>query len=219
MASKEYASKGVAGAGLGLGIAGTALGLLSGGNCGYGNGLLGNLFGGNCGCNGARAGAELQFVSGLQAENAMLKAENYSDKTSLESYKQSVADNKELRTEMYAFIKPLADEAAQNRVNIATLQAELKCCCEKQELREQIITGKINEVALATNGKFAALDQTIASLQNTVCGITKTIVPSSSICPQPMPLYNSWTAPTATAPTNVRITNPVATTGGCAVSH
>lgn len=214
MATKELASKGVAGTGLGLGIAGTALGLLGGG-CG-GN-VLGNLLGGGCG--NARVGAELQFVSGLQAENAMLKAENYSDKTSLEAYKQSVSDNKELRTEMYAFIKPLADEAAQNRVNIATLQAELKCCCEKQELREQILAGKINEVALATNGKFSALDQTLACLRNTVCGITKTIVPSSAICPQPMPLYNSWTAPAAAAPTNVQITNPVATTSGCAVAH
>lgn len=37
---KEYASKGVAGTGLGLGIAGTALWLLQGGN-GFG-GLLGN---------------------------------------------------------------------------------------------------------------------------------------------------------------------------------
>lgn len=214
MATKVFASKGVAGTGLGLGIAGTALGLLGGG-CG-GN-VLGNLLGGGCG--NARMGAELQFVSGLQAENAMLKAENYSDKTSLEAYKQSVADNKELRTEMYAFIKPLADEAAQNRVNIATLQAELKCCCEKQELREQILAGKINEVALATNGKFSALDQTIACLQNTVCNITKTIVPTSAIGPQPMPLYNSWAAPTAAAPTNVQITNPVATTSGCAVAH
>jgi hypothetical protein len=38
---KDFASKGVAGAGLGLGIAGTALGLL-------GNGALGGLLGG-CG--------------------------------------------------------------------------------------------------------------------------------------------------------------------------
>lgn len=39
---KEYASKGVAGTGLGLGIAGTALWLLSGG---FGGGLFGNRFG------------------------------------------------------------------------------------------------------------------------------------------------------------------------------
>ena len=43
---KEYASKGVAGAGLGLGIAGTAIGLL-------GNGLGGLLGYNNCGAMGA----------------------------------------------------------------------------------------------------------------------------------------------------------------------
>ena len=61
----EFASKGVAGSGLGLGIAGTALGLLNNG----GNGLLGGLFG----------GGNQNVVSALQAENGMLKAENYSD--------------------------------------------------------------------------------------------------------------------------------------------
>lgn len=39
----EFASKGVAGSGLGLGIAGTALGLLN--NGGNGGGVLGGLFG------------------------------------------------------------------------------------------------------------------------------------------------------------------------------
>lgn len=39
----EYASKGVAGAGLGTGIAGLALGVLNSSN--NGNGLLGGLFG------------------------------------------------------------------------------------------------------------------------------------------------------------------------------
>ena len=43
----EFASKGVAGSGLGLGIAGTALGLLNGG---LGN-ILGTGYNNNCGCN------------------------------------------------------------------------------------------------------------------------------------------------------------------------
>ncbi len=52
---KEYASKGVANTGLGLGIAGTAIGLMAAngnGGCGCGNngGLLGGLFGGNDHC-------------------------------------------------------------------------------------------------------------------------------------------------------------------------
>lgn len=31
----------------------------------------------------------------------------------------------------------------------------------------------------------------------TLMGLTKTVVPIGNICPEPMPLYNSWTAPTA----------------------
>lgn len=183
----DYASKGVAGSGLGLGIAGTALGVLNSSN--NGNGLLGGLFGNN----------NNNLISHLQAENASLKAENYSDRVAKEVYMQSLSDNKNLRDELYAFIKPLAQEAADNRVNIATLAAEQKCCCEKQELREQIVLGKINEVALATKGNFDSLNQTIACLSNTVNQITSTIVPASAICPAVMPRYNSFVAPTATA--------------------
>lgn len=154
--------------------------------------------------------AEAQYVSALQAENGQLKAENYSDRTSLEAYKQTVADNKELRTEMYAFIKPLSEEAANNRVTIARLEEQIKCCCEKQELREQILMGKIGEVASAANCGLARANDEIACLRNTVCRITQTIVPASAICPQPMPQYNSWTAPTGT-PTQVNVSGTVNT--------
>lgn len=42
-----------------------------------------------------------------------------------------------------------------------------------------------------------AVDQTnIASLQNTLGNLTKTIIPITNVCPEPMKLYNSWTAPT-----------------------
>lgn len=72
----EFASKGVAGSGLGLGIAGLALGVLNSSN--NGNGLLGGLFGNN----------NQATISALQAENSMLKAENYSDKNAKEVYAQ-----------------------------------------------------------------------------------------------------------------------------------
>lgn len=177
----EFASKGVAGTGLGLGIAGTALGLLNG----NGN-VLGGLLGG---------GSQL---TALQAENSLLKAENYSDKNAKEVYMQSLADNHRLRDETFAYVKPLADEAANNRVELAKLQAELKCCCEKQELREQIVLGKVNELALTTQSKFGCLDGTIANIMGTIGQITSTIVPISAVCPTPMAKYNSWTAPTNT---------------------
>ena len=44
---------------------------------------------------------------------------------------QSLADNCRLRDETFAYLKSLSDEAANNRVELAKLQAELKCCCEK----------------------------------------------------------------------------------------
>lgn len=84
----EFASKGVAGAGLGLGIAGTALGVLN--SSGNGNGLLGGLFG-----NGNN-----NQLAALYAENAMLKSENYSDKVAKETYQQTLADRAALKAEL-----------------------------------------------------------------------------------------------------------------------
>lgn len=148
MIRAEFASKGVAGSGLGLGIAGTALGLLN--NGGNGGGVLGGLFG-----NGNQA-----TISALQAENSQLKAENYSDKNAKEVYMQSLADNR--------------------------------------RLREQIILGKVNELALTTQAKFGCIDGTIANMMGTIGKITNTIVPMSAICPTPMAKYNAWVAPTNT---------------------
>lgn len=192
-----------------MGIAGTVglVNQLSGCN----GDVLGGILGGNC-CNrgvGLGGMAEVQYVSALQAENGQLKAENYSDRTSLEAYKQTVVDNKELRTEMYAFIKPLSEEAANNRVTIARLEEQIKCAGEKAELREQVIQGQLREQGLALNGKIdqvasaakcccEANSAAIVSLQALVGKITQTNVPLSAICPEAMARYNSWTAPTST---------------------
>jgi hypothetical protein len=51
-----------------------------------------------------------------------------------------------------------------------------------------------NATQTATIGCMA---QQIAALN----GLTKLIVPASSVCPAPMPQYNSWTAPTTTTTT------------------
>lgn len=175
----QFASKGVGTAALTTGIIGTAgVGLSMLGNGGLN---LGGLFGNN------RMGAELQYVSSLQAENATLKAEKYADHTAKDVYMQTLADNKALRDEMYAFIKPLAEEAANNRVNIATLAAEQKCCCEKQDLREQIVLSNINNVASTLGGQIntlsAGFTNQINCINNTLANITKTVVPNSAVCP------------------------------------
>lgn len=211
----EFASNAKANTGVALGA--TGLGLAAAqmlGNCGGLGGAISNIIGGNC-----QQGLALNALAQKDAEIAMLKAENYSDKVGKEVYEQHRRDMKEQNADLMAFIKPLATEAADNRVKIAQLEAEIKCCCEKQELREQIMAGKINEVALATNGRintmeasfngqisamsattngnFSALNETIACLTSRVNSITSEYVPACKVTPIPMPLANTHTTPAA----------------------
>ena len=44
-----------------------------------------------------------------------------------------------------------------------------------------------------TTANISCMQNTI----NTLSGLTKTVIPITSVCPEPMPQYNSWTAPTA----------------------
>ena len=176
----DYASKGVANAGLTTGIIGTALSVLN--SSGYGNGLLGGLFGNNC-IGRAGFGAELQYVSSLQAENAMLKSENYSDKVAKEVYQQTRIDN-------------------------AALKSEMK---ELMDLREQIVLSKVNEVATVTKCNLDQVNCSIAALANTIGGVTKTVIPITAICPEVMTRYNSWTAPTSEAPATQPVTGTIST--------
>lgn len=76
---KDYASKGVAGAGLGLGIAGTALGLMGGNGL---NGILGGWGGNNCGA----LFAWERELSHKDGEIASLRADLATDRKVLELY-------------------------------------------------------------------------------------------------------------------------------------
>ena len=90
MAEIEYASRGVANSGLGLGIAGTALGILNGGL----NGILGNGCnnGWNHGCSENNMVnryelAQESRISKLESEIALRDANIYNDQKLLELYK------------------------------------------------------------------------------------------------------------------------------------
>lgn len=209
----EFASKGVAGTGLGLGIAGTALGVLAGSNNGNGNGgLLGGLFGNN-NCSNE--------ITALSSEIAKLRAEKYSDRNTADVYsalRNEVGGLGERLLEKY--ISPLSQESAENRTRVAVLEAKQQCDNEKALLREQLIEAKIDNCCCRMNAKIDTVAQTascgiaqnsaaIASLQNTVNSITGTVIPQSVICPPVMPRYNTWTAPTDTAPATQPISGTV----------
>nr|DAP78135.1 MAG TPA: hypothetical protein [Caudoviricetes sp.] len=213
-------SSGVAKAGLTTGIIGTSLaGLwaLGAGNNGNG-GILGGLFGnnGNCG----QAMAAMGVLAEKDAKIAELTAQKYSDNQDAVLYQATRSENKALRDELMAFITPLSNEAADNRVRVSVLEAQQKCETEKALLREQIIEAKIDNCCCQMNGKIDTVAQTaacgiaqnsaaIASLQNVVGSITATIIPKSVICPEVMQRYNSWTAPTDTAPATQPISGTV----------
>ena len=155
----NFASKGVAGAGLRLGIAGTALGVLNG----NGGGLLGGLFGGgNCACSDNVAVNRYELnqqnaITNRDMEIAYLKGRDAAKTDSLELYKY--VDGRFRNVE--------AQIAAQAVVN-AQITANISC-----------------------------MQNSIAALN----GLTKTVIPIGNVCPEPMPAYNSWTAPTAAATT------------------
>lgn len=214
----EFASKGVAGSGLGLGVAGTALGVLNA--AASGNGLLGGLFGGGWGNNATAGGLALNALAERDAKIAKLEAERYGDTKMVEVYQQTLKDNQQLRDTVFSYITPLSNEAAANRERIAVLEAQHKGEIEKALLREQLIQAKLDNCCCQMNGKIDSVAQTsacgISQLQNAVAcirstldGITTTIIPQTAICPPVMPRYNSWTAPTDTAPATQPVTGTV----------
>ena len=110
----EFASKGVAGSGLGLGIAGTALGILNGG--------LGNILGGcynNCSENNYINRYELEMENKLvskDSEIALLKSNIYTD--------QKIADVYErLNTKIYGVESAINTQAVVN----ATMTGTISC--------------------------------------------------------------------------------------------
>lgn len=154
----EFASKGVANAGLTTGIIGSALGVLNGGLGNILNGVGMNCGNANCSenmlVNRYELGQESKIAK-LETEIALRDANIYNDQKSLELYKYFDGEIKRID-------KTLCEQAVYN----ATQTGAISC-----------IQGQIAQLY----------------------SLTKTIVPITNVCPQPMPQYNSWTAPTTTA--------------------
>ena len=68
---------------------------------------------------------------------------------------------------------------------------------ERYEGRFNRIENRLAEQAVhntASDGAINCMAQQIAALN----GLAKLVIPAASVCPAPMPQYNSWTAPTTT---------------------
>ena len=136
----EFASKGVAGSGLGLGIAGTALGVLNGG---LGN-LLGGMVNNNCGCSENMLVNRYELnqenrIAKLETEVALRDANIFTD--------QKIADVYERLSNRISGVEAgLNAQAVYNATNTATINC---------------IQGQVAQLF----------------------GLTKLVVPNTSVCP------------------------------------
>lgn len=149
----EFASKGIANAGLATGIIGTTLGVLNGG--------LGNVLNGMNGCQMVNGCSENTYVNRYEAtlmqeltakesENALLRADKYTDQKIVEAYKDLQGQIKEVRGVVDA------NKAVQDTVNL------------QQATYNAANTSAVN-----------CMQSQIAQL----FGITKLVVPNTSVCP------------------------------------
>lgn len=205
----EFASKGLAN---GVGIPALVLGSLgflqSGG---LGGGLGGILGGGRQAAMMANAVGQ-QALAEKDSIIAQLRSEKYADKVGVEVYAQSRKENQDLSDRLLGnWVKPLAQESAANRERLATLEAQFKCEGEKTQLREALIEQKfqtansemlrhVDDVANKAACGISANAAGIAALRSVVDSITVTHVPATSICPEPMPRWNSFEVPEGAAP-------------------
>ena len=199
---REVASKGVAGAALGLGIAGT-VGLLNqlSGNCGWGGGFLGG-FNRNCGCSndmvtmgaGVVAGHDTRVIGALESKIAKLESERYTDGVGIELYKEIVAKSNANDEKIQANYVGLAKAVADLDKQIAVDKKEVEC-------NFAFLNNKIHDTARELR---CYVDATF------VPGVLK--MPLQSICPEAMRRYNTWTAPTEPASDTVSA-NAIVTEG------
>ena len=115
---KDYASKGVAGAGLGLGIAGTALGLLNGG--------AGNILGGwgnNCGngCNGQ------VYVNRYEADQAARIAELETEVKLRDANTYTLSEMNRMRNYVDGKFDAINAQLCQQAVVNAQVTANISC--------------------------------------------------------------------------------------------
>lgn len=170
----EYASKGVAGSGLGLGIAGTVLGLMNNGGLGLGLG----------GCNAGRLAAGAMAAEGISlgvlaekdAKIAELTAERYTNGAVSDLAKVNFTRDREIEGRVSSL------EATQ-KAEAAAFTEYRSSQKEIQELREKLVEQKITTVAATAATAATGLQAEINRLACILGSVTKTVIPNSNVCP------------------------------------
>ena len=94
-----------------------------------------------------------------------------------------------------ARIAELETEVKLRDANTYTL-GELNKFRNYVDAKFDAVNGQLCQQAVV-NAQVTANLSCLQNTVNTLSGLTKTIIPITNVCPEPMKLYNSWTAPTA----------------------
>jgi len=104
-------------------------------------------------------------ITNLMNENTLLKANAY-------------VDNQ---------IKDSTSQISQLKTESAVQEQQIHCLEKQMGLREQIMDGKIAQVALTANNGIDKVGCALNCLQRTVDGISSTYVPAGKVTPLPAP--------------------------------
>lgn len=197
----KYASKGLAGTALGIAIGGLVAALSNGGLGNIFGGLNGNNCNNNCNNNGAAAATVLQMfetkeASCLRQENAALKAEKYADSIGISTYKEMVAYVNNQNELLRGNLKDVTSEVIQQGKDVAVLKSNIQCLDQKLDY-EIRATREESRAAIAMESERRKCgDENLYSYVNATFVPGKLVMPKESICPEVMPRYNCFKAPT-----------------------
>lgn len=184
----------------------------------------------------AAQGAYQAALSAKDAEIGQLKAERYADHVGTGVYAALAQSQKEQNIELVTTRERLARNETQFqclaegfnnlRSNVADLNREVA----DMRVREQRTADAIDCLAKSTNDQFANVYRTIDSkvqleAERRECGDHRLFeyvncnyvkaqkkISKDDICPEVMPRWNSWTAPTAEAPAVQPVTGSIKVT-------
>lgn len=188
----EFASNGKGNLGVTLGSIGTGLSLLNGG--------LGLLGGVNTQNNGDNVCSENQPVTRYELSMAEKISKLQSEKDALQSDQKT--DGKIL--ELYKYVEQQFTKDREYVGNrFAATGQEIASLAANQAVVNQRITDNLAFVDSKIDNVYKDMDCRFKAVYHEIECKTLPLekkVPLSSICPEAMPRYNSWTAPTTTAP-------------------
>lgn len=227
----QHSTSGVQSSDLGAGALGYSLGLSQGMSLGNNisrNSRYDETSGrGRCFQDAPVSQIELGFAQQLNQKDStisQLQSEKYTDNHILETYRETVGLFKAEDEKISNIVKDVTSSFIETGKELAVLNTKVQCLEErmvsmnaatnerlgyeiKGVYRDMCSTKKELEGAIALESERRCCgDKTLYEYVNGTFVPGKLIMPSTSVCPQPMPLYNSWTTPTA--PTTTTTTNP-----------